>query len=86
MIRNRAQILAMEHGNLLVDALEELEARILSDTAYVGSTRITHGNGSPEGIVPGRRGDLFLRLDGSTSTTLYVKTNDDVVNKGWTAK
>ena len=46
---------------------------------------IASGVGSPEGVVTANVGSLYLRTDGSTSTTLYVKTaNTDAT--GWTAK
>lgn len=48
--------------------------------------RWTTGVGSPEGAVIGTRGDLYTRTDGSTNTTLYVKTADDGEATGWTAK
>lgn len=47
---------------------------------------ILRGAGSPEGIVVANRGTIFLRTDGSTSTTLYVKTANDGLATGWTAK
>lgn len=43
------------------------------------------GAGSPEGVVSGSIGSLYTRTDGSTSTTLYVKTSGSG-NVGWTAK
>lgn len=43
------------------------------------------GAGTPEGVVTAPVGSLFLRSDGSTSTTLYVKTSG-TGNTGWTAK
>lgn len=46
---------------------------------------ITAGNGSPEGVVTAPIGSLYLRLNGSTSTTLYVKTVG-VDENGWTPK
>lgn len=51
-----------------------------------GDTRLISGEGSPEGVYTANRGTLFLRTDGSTSTTLYVKTADDGLATGWTAK
>jgi hypothetical protein len=42
--------------------------------------------GTPEGAVVGRRGQIALRLDGGSTTTLYVKTSGDGTNTGWTAK
>lgn len=48
--------------------------------------RLKFGEGSPEGVVVADRGTLYTRTDGSTSTTLYVKTADDGLATGWTAK
>lgn len=48
--------------------------------------RVLSGEGSPEGEVVADRGTLYMRTDGSTSTTLYVKTADDGEATGWTAK
>lgn len=44
------------------------------------------GAGSPEGVITANRGTIYLRTDGSTNTTLYVKTADDGEATGWTAK
>ncbi len=62
-----------------------------SDVRY-----IKWGNGSPEGVVPANIGSMYLRFDGATSTTLYIKTannidpvndpNNIVARTGWTAK
>ena len=46
---------------------------------------IKYGSGSPEGVVTANVGSLYLRTDGSTSTTLYVKTSG-TGNTGWSAK
>lgn len=46
---------------------------------------IKSGAGAPEGIVTAPKGSLWLRTDGSTSTTLYVKTSGTAAT-GWTAK
>ncbi len=43
------------------------------------------GSGSPEGVVAAPIGSRYWRTDGSTSTTLYVKTSGSG-NTGWTAK
>jgi len=43
------------------------------------------GSGSPEGVVTAPIGTLYLRTEGSTTTTLYVKTSG-TGNTGWTAK
>lgn len=46
---------------------------------------IRTGAGSPEAAITAPIGTLYLRTDGSTSTTLYVKTSGSG-NTGWTAK
>lgn len=46
---------------------------------------IKWGNGSPEGVVTANTGSLYLRFDGSTSTSLYIKTSGSGAT-GWTAK
>lgn len=47
--------------------------------------RVRYGEGSPESVIEAPVGTLYLRTDGSTSTTLYVKTSG-TGNTGWTAK
>jgi hypothetical protein len=47
---------------------------------------IFFGAGSPEAAVAAGLGSLYMRTNGSTSTTLYVKTADAGANTGWTAK
>lgn len=54
-------------------------------TIGAGGATILSGSGTPEGAVAANVGSLFLRTDGSTSTTLYVKTSG-TGNTGWTAK
>jgi hypothetical protein len=48
--------------------------------------RLRFGTGSPEGVVTADIGTLYMRTDGSTSTTLYVKTAGNGLATGWTAK
>lgn len=43
------------------------------------------GDGTPEGVVTANVGTIYLRRDGGTVTTLYVKTSG-TGNSGWTAK
>lgn len=63
-----------------------LDAIFLSKvTIGTAGVTISSGSGSPEGVVTAVVGSLFLRNDGSTSTTLYVKTSG-TGNTGWTAK
>lgn len=69
---------------------------ILHDGFYASTNGIALTNGTtavivvtgadtPEGAVTAPVGSLFLRNNGSTSTTLYVKTSG-AGNTGWTAK
>lgn len=53
--------------------------------AVIGSAKFTSGTGTPEGVVTGNVGDIFMRTDGGATTTLYVKTSG-TGNTGWTAK
>lgn len=89
-IRNDAQIY-----NIKVDGSDSDKFKIvngggstlftLDTTGNLTSTNIKRGTGSPEGVVTGTVGDLFLRTDGGTSTTLYVKQSG-TGNTGWIAK
>lgn len=56
-------------------------------TMRIGSTTgplFRSGSGSPEAVVTAPVGSLYLRTDGSTSTTAYVKESG-VGNTGWVA-
>jgi hypothetical protein len=65
----------------LADLLEIVKAiEIRGDGVKVRS-----GTASPEGVIEASPGSLFLRTDGGTTTTLYVKTSGTGTT-GWTAK
>lgn len=81
---NRAAIQAQYPD--LDRVLLELVKAINTPPLYIGEVAIHSGTGTPEGVVIGNVGDLFLRTDGSTSTTLYVKTSTRNSKTGWTAK
>lgn len=57
------------------------EIRLGDDSA----PRIIPGTGSPEGVVWGTPGSLYIRKDGDAATTLYVKSGSAGYT-GWTAK
>jgi len=46
---------------------------------------VLSGTGSPEGVVMSNPGSLFLRTDGGSGTSLYVKETG-TGNTGWVAK
>lgn len=66
-------------------AMEGGKGFVVGNGIAAPTSLITSGTGSPEGVVTATIGSLFLRTDGSTSTTLYVKTSG-TGNTGWTAK
>jgi hypothetical protein len=49
-------------------------------------TEVVSGEGDPEGTVIARVGTLYLRKDGGSGTTLYVKESGDNTDTGWVAK
>lgn len=65
----------------LSDMLNVVKAiAILGDGVIIRS-----GAGSPEGVIEANVGSLYLRTDGGTNTTLYVKESG-VSTTGWRAK
>lgn len=55
------------------------------DQPLTSANQFYRGAGSPEGVVTAIVGAIYQRTDGSTTTTLYVKTSG-TGNTGWTAK
>jgi len=51
---------------------------------YLNTTKIATGTGAPENAVTAPVGSLWLRTDGGTTTTLYVKESGSG-NTGWVA-
>lgn len=64
----------------LEDWLRERERRQLA-----GAAMVLRGNGSPASVVTAPVGTLYLRADGGTGTTLYVKESGTGTS-GWVAK
>jgi hypothetical protein len=54
-------------------------------TTSTNGMKITHGAGSPEGVVTANVGSQYMRRDGGAGTTLYVKESG-TGNTGWVAK
>lgn len=63
-------------GDTLPRRFQELEAALAQ--FYVST-------GSPEGAVRAAVGSLYLRLDGGTTATLYIKETS-TTSTGWVAK
>jgi hypothetical protein len=74
----------VEGLDLPLPALREMRTLASFYNTFAG--RLFTGEGSPEGVIAADRGALYLRTDGSTSTTLYVKTANAGLKTGWTAK
>jgi hypothetical protein len=55
-----------------------------NNSVSIGSIKIIVGTGSPEGVVEASIGSLFTRTDGSSGSTLYVKTSG-TESTGWDA-
>lgn len=54
-------------------------ANVLAGRAYVGA-------GSPQSKIAAPVGALYLRTDGATATTFYIKAADGGLTTGWVAK
>lgn len=65
--------------------LRRLEGELKADYVFANGVRIFTGRGTPESTVAAPVGSLFLRADGGTGTSLYVKESGDGVT-GWVAK
>lgn len=52
----------------------------------VGGLKVLAGSGSPAGAVAAPVGSLYLRMDGGTNTSLYVKEAGAATSAGWAAK
>lgn len=57
---------------------------ILGGVAGAGTVDIRTGTGSPESVVTGDKGDVFIRTDGGVSTTFYIKETTSSTT-GWAA-
>lgn len=52
-------------------------------TLTLNATVLRTGTGSPESVVTGSPGDIFLNTTGGAGTTLYVKQSGSATNTGW---
>lgn len=81
----RAELEGLPGGALLVRVLNQIMDELKASPLLVGGVRVFTGRGTPEGAKNGNVGDLYLRTDGGTSTTLYVKESGTGLT-GWVAK
>lgn len=64
----------------LAEIFREIEEAVDRLSAYD-----TEGFGDPEGVVVGRKGLRYRRIDGSTGTCLYVFEGTNGTTSGWSA-
>jgi hypothetical protein len=70
--------------DVTVDTLTAASVTV-SGVITVGGVTITVGANTPESVVTANVGSIFLRTNGSTGTTLYIKETG-TGNTGWVAK
>jgi hypothetical protein len=58
----------------------------LSATFTINDAKVRASTGSPNGVVTGNPGDLYLNKSGGAGTTLYVKESGSGTNTGWVGK
>lgn len=74
-------------GNNPSHSFEEYGLKLRQGTLIGGqSAEILIGTGTPESNVGAPVGSLYLRTDGGTGSTLYVKETGSDGNTGWVAK
>lgn len=73
-----------------VNTLQEAGMISVTDSAIfpraTGTPSLLHGDGSPEGLVYGPQGSLYLRRDSTVpSASIYTKNTGVTENVGWAA-
>lgn len=73
-------------GSTVSPITDIMASKVYADTVILSTgLLITSGVGSPVGILSAPVGSLYLRKDGGTLTTLYIKETGSG-NMGWVAK
>jgi hypothetical protein len=70
----------------LGDASKRYGSAFVKNSITVGTTKISSGNGSPNGSVTGSPGDEYFNTAGGSATTLYVKESGTATTSGWVGK
>lgn len=82
---SRSQLAAGMVGDLPYTPTGSITATTVPTAINALAGMIRWGTGTPQGVVTAAVGTLFLRTDGGTSTTLYIKETG-TGNTGWVAK
>lgn len=73
----------------ITDALNGTSSKVATGVAQITlgiGINISAGTGSPNGVVTGNPGDLYLNLSGGASQTLWVKESGSATTAGWVNK
>jgi hypothetical protein len=73
-------------GNVGIGTSEPHEKLEVVGNVKIGHSIIRSGVGSPEGVIAGNIGDLYLRSDGGRGSTMYIKEGYSGTSRGWAAK
>jgi len=73
-------------GAMHGDDKREIDALARSHANAIEGLRIYRGAGSPENVVLGSVGDMYLRTDGGAGTVLWIKESGTATTTGWVAK
>jgi hypothetical protein len=82
---SRSQLAAGMVGDLPYTPTGSISATTIPTAINALAGKIRWGAGTPEGAVSAAVGTLFLRTDGGSNTTLYIKESG-AGNTGWVAK
>lgn len=73
----------------ITDALNGTSGKVATGVAQIAlgiGINVSAGSGSPNGVVLGKPGDLYLNTAGGAGTTLYVKESGSNTKTGWVGK
>jgi hypothetical protein len=79
-----APVATFSRGILSKTNTKLLSVTTLGQLAVNDGPLLLSGAGAPAIIAP--LGSIYMRTDGSTSTSIYIKTADPTATTGWTAK
>ena len=79
------QFVEPKTGRLTIDGRAFCEFLVELLRGSPADRRITWGTGSPESVVTGSIGDLFVRTDGSAGAIVYTKNSGTASTTGWGA-